>query len=1204
MYISISWGKFQLWQTRLFHVEHLLLNAPLIQYEAKGGDTMPNWTKEQEQAIYADNAQLLVSAAAGSGKTAVLIERILRLLGEGAQLNRMVIVTFTKAAAAQLREKLNRRLFDDAAEGDPIAAEQLALLPVTQIGTIHSFCGAILKEQFQVVGLDPGSRQIDNATRDKLMEKALNDSLDAFFESPTEAFSALSAAFSDKDIQEMVSSLYGFMMSLKDPFEWLLKQEGQNYDSQSLAVHPYMAVLLNHCRIQLEGLEKELDKLFDAMKSPYANAKWLNTLTSDRLCFDRLKTAADSGYDALAQEADLVFEKAPGIRGLEDKEAAWNEGMKKRREAFKKALIKAVKEIPDDLSKSAADMNRMQPCVKGLVEITLKFDARFTELKQAENGMDFNDLIHLTLKVLKDDEARETIQNQYDHLFVDEYQDVGDAEEGIFQAIRHEKSCLFMVGDVKQSIYRFRLCDPTLFLTKQETFSSEEDAACRKIFLNKNFRSEPAVLETVNRVFETVMTKKVTELDYDAEAHLYPGREENRCDRAQLVILPGERQADEEGNRLKKTHAEFETLKRLILEQRETLVYDRETGKMRLTRFRDMAILLPKAKGVGPDLAAALKECGIPAYADSDENYFDLPEVQRMMALLHVLNNPRDDVAFLTVLKLPLFHFTDAELAETRLQSVKKGASFYTCFLKQAKEESALGKKALKALERLELWRFRVAHVPLCQMVWEVMKESGLYLYAGTQAGGNVRQGNLRLLCEHAANYEAVGHGGLDGFLRLGITSGDEGDSKTAKALSPKDDLVRIMTIHKSKGLEFPVVYMMGLGDALHRPERRKLRPHKTLGIGIPYVAPELSITRKTLAQTAITLQGILDDKAERARLLYVGMTRAVEKLVMLGASSKIPADEWALEGAYGVFAAKSYLDWLCIVNNVYKEIYEQVKNGLSTSFQQSDTPYDIKVLEAFEQQAVENDNSLSTGLSTLIHSGKPEMDTAVTRRLNRAFFKNTDLMPLKTSVSAISKKATWSAQEETVETKGMEADAVPPLTMSDLPGMPAFMKEKALSAADRGSAVHMALSQLTFKGDIAEEVAAMARKGLLTEAQRRETPLEWLENFMRSALCQRMLKARRVKREWAFTYRLYPDKKTLVQGVMDLCFLEEDGWVLCDYKTDRTCDAETLRERYEKQVAIYRKALEALSGIPVKEAWLFALRSGEAIEMKAEVQG
>ena len=1163
---------------------------------------MPQWTQEQNEAIHADNAQLLVSAAAGSGKTAVLIERILRLLNEreDARLDRMVIVTFTKAAAAQLREKLHKRLFEDSANGCETAAKQLALLPVTQIGTIHSFCTAILKEQFQVVGLDPGIKQIDSARREKLVEKAFGDALDACYEQATPAFESLSGAFSDGDIQEMALKLYAFMMSLRDPFAWLEKQATSFYTEETLLTHPFADVLLNGCRIQLAGLDGEMAKLLNEMASPYADAKWLPTLKSDEAHFERLKAAAKKGCEALLSECGHKFERVPVLRNLQGEEALWHEEMKKKREWFKSALKKVLSDIPVDFGQSAADLNRMQPCLEGLKEVTIAFYTRFQAAKQQENGMDFNDLIQLTLQVLKNEEARKTIQNQYDHLFVDEYQDVGDAEEGIFQAIWHEGNHLFMVGDVKQSIYRFRLCDPTLFLHKQETFSMDENAPCRKIFLNRNFRSEPQVLETVNRVFETVMMKRVTELDYDAEAHLYPGREEGPCEKPRLIIVPGEKQRDEDGNKIPKNQGEFEALAELILAQREKKIYDGELKQMRLTRFRDMAILLPKAKGVALELAAFLKEYGIPAYADSDEAYFELPEVQRMMALLTVLDNPRNDLMFLTVLKLPLFHFTDEELADIRLGSGGKGVSFYDAFNAQAKTEGRIGLKCLRTLERLNIWRFHAAHMPLDQLVWEVMKESGLYLLAGTQQGGHVRQGNLRLLCEYAANYQAVGHGGLDGFLRLGVQIGDEGDTKTAKALSPKDDLVRIMTIHKSKGLEFPVVYMTGLGNALHMAEKAKLCVHKELGIGILYVSPELRIKRKTMAQRAIAAKNELEDRAERARLLYVGMTRAVEKLVLIGTADKLPADEWERNGEYGVLTAKSYLDWLCITPDSCEQICKQLKNPESTGFPQGETPYDISVWASCEARPVETQENVSTGLSTL-QGTAVSSESLTARRLENAFFINGELMPLKTSVSAISKNAAWSAQEETVATKAAEEMTIPPLTMSDLPALPSFMQEKALCAADRGSAVHMVLSQLRFTGDIQAELDKMQEKGLLDAAQRKEIPLKWLEGFAKSDLCKRMQAAKRVKREWAFTHRLYENKPTLVQGVMDLCFLEEDGWVLCDYKTDRACDAKTLLEHYEKQLHIYKQALGELTGIPVKEAWLFALRSGEAIKVASE---
>lgn len=1150
---------------------------------------MPQWTPEQQAAIEAQNNELLISAAAGSGKTAVLIERIMRLIRFGGRIDRMVIVTFTKAAAAQLRERLQKKLSEEAEKNDAFAREQLALLPVTQIGTIHSFCASILKEYFHVVGMDPGAAQADDARRAKLFNAAMEQALDELAENPTADYGALSAAFSDADIADMAAGLYQFMMSLKEPFEWLESKTHETYTAQSLKTHPFTKVLLNNCRVCLNGLDAERAAYGDALREPDAHSKWLPIVASDTALFEKLKNA--KGLDELISLFDTPFMRAPVIPKLEGAQKEWHEEMKARRKRFKDALNKARDMLPGDLERDARDLSAMQPHLRGLKDLVKALHLHFTRIKQDENVLDFDDLIHLTLAVLKDPDARAALQQKYDHLFVDEYQDVGGAEEGIFQAIHHEGNHLFMVGDVKQSIYRFRLCDPTLFLSKQESFSLEKTAAQRKIFLNRNFRSEPHVLASVNTVFEALMKKAVTELDYDEAAHLYPGRETGMQAQTELHVLASESFVIQDGDKPDKLDGEFQLVAELILKQMQEKIFDSRRGLLRPTQFRDMAILLPKARDVALKLQEALKKQGIPAFADSDESYFDLPEIRRMTALLQVLDNPRQDTAFLAVLKLPLFHFSDEEMADVRLLTPNPQTPYYDAFVSAEKGGGPLNLKCRETLEKLDEWRFCANHTALDTLVWDLMKASGLYLTAGAQKGGAVRQANLRLLCQYAADYQAVGQGGLNGFLRLSTQIGGRGDSKTAKEMSPRDDLVRIMTIHKSKGLEFPIVYLMGLGGSLHLSDRRKLRPHKELGIGIPYVDSEKRITRKTLSQRAISAINELEDKAERARLLYVGMTRAEEKLVMLGTVEKLPRENFQLTGEYGIYAAKTYLDWLIQV----PECYPRLVNSLSTGYPQPGNPYSISVCDIVEKRAVENADKVSTALSALLDPVDPLDVENIQKRFARAAAPQ---WPLKTSVSALAQNMPFLLLEESVETKAAGEASLPPLSMHDLPDSPAFLKPRALSAADRGSAVHLALSKLDYAQAISAQLAAMAQKGLLTPEQLQAVPEKWLHAFQNSVLCRRMRSSPLVKREWAFNLKLFPDRETLVQGVIDLCFLEEKGWVLCDYKTDLECGADVLLPRYGEQVRLYRQALERITKKPVYQAWLFALRTGESIQV------
>jgi ATP-dependent helicase/nuclease subunit A len=1144
---------------------------------------MPVWTPEQRRAIDADNQSLLVSAAAGSGKTAVMVERILRLLREGGRIDRMVIVTFTKAAAGELRDRLYKNLSEAARNGDRHLQEQLERLPLAQIGTIHSFCGNVVKNYFHVIGIDPAAIQMDDANREILFSHAMEQAMDELTEEPTAGYAALTAAFTDDEIQGMFVTLYQFMMSLSEPFEWLREKTEARYTEQNLRTHPFTQTLVNHCRVCLCGLDAEADAYAGSMADPCADAKWQPVVRSDLHMYARLKEAED--LDELNAAFGVGFMRAPSVKG-EGANKQWHETMKARRERLKKGLVKARGLLPGDLARDARDMNAMGPHLEGLRDLAVRFHDIFLQMKQTENALDFNDLIHFTHQVLRDPDARSAIQNSYDHVFVDEYQDVGDAEEGIFRAIHCKNNHLFMVGDVKQSIYRFRLCDPTLFLGKQETFSREPGASERMIFLNRNFRSTPALLETVNRVFETLMIKSVTEIDYDDTARLYPGRSDGRGLPAELYIVPAGGISAPDPEETEPGDGEFIMAAELIQRQ---ITQSSDRPKKERISYRDIVLLLPRVKNIAFRLTEILKRYGIPVYADTDETYFDLLEIRQMLAALNTIDNPRQDLYFLTTLKLPLFNFSDEDLADVRLGCPDRSVSYYEAFLHCAKAENELGAKCRETLERLDLWRFRAVRADLHALLWDLMRECGLYYTAGAQKGGPVRQANLRLLCEYAARYQKVGHGGLSGFLRLSGQLGDRGETRAAKELSPQDNLVRVMTIHKSKGLQFPVVILLGLGGSLHMSETRKLRPHKVLGVGIPYINAQMRVTRKTLAQRAISAMNELEDKAERARLLYVAMTRASEKLMMIGAVNKLPREQFSLSGVYGVYAAKTYLDWLMIVPGCH----ETLSGCLSTDYPQDGKPYYISICEKSELEAVDKTDSLSSVLSTIHVPVEPEAAAQMAARLTPVERVH---LPGKTSVSGFVKNAAFALTEESVSTKASGDAYVPALSVADLSDTPAFLRPAGLSAAQIGSAVHMALSKADFSAAIAPQLDGMARLGFLTAAERAAIPDGWLSAFAGCDICRRMLGSATVRREWSFVMKYYPDRNMLLQGVIDLAFIEDDEWVVCDYKTDKASDAQTLLSRYAKQVHLYREALKRITGKSVREAWLFALRTGESI--------
>jgi len=1158
---------------------------------------MPQWTKDQQACIDARNHDLLVSAAAGSGKTAVLVERIVSLVKGGADISRMLIVTFTRAAAGEMRERIGKALAAAADQGDEKMHRQLNRMEYCQISTLHSFCQRVLKEHFQAVGIDPQTRLCDETLKNRLFEDAAKAALVACYEEEDKDFEFLGQCFEQDAILSMLTDLYTFLMALEDPWGWLETHTDPRADADK-----WEMTLLKDLLMQLQGMGPLLNEMKAHLADPLKLNAYEDIWLDDRLIAEELEKAAGEDLASLRKAMDRIsWRRAPTTRGLEQDKAFWAEEHKNLRDSFKKIAADVEKQLPASYEAARHDMEAMTPALKGLASGVKKLHGLFTQAKEDLGVMDFNDLEHLTLRVLEDEGVKKTLSDSFDHIFVDEYQDVSQIQEAIVRRLHTENNLLFMVGDVKQSIYRFRQADPTLFLHKQETFSKEENAPCRKIFLQQNFRSQPQVLQGVNDVFEHVMQKEITEISYDPDAHLVPGRQDGARDCLSLYLI----QKDDEGP------GEFDAVCSIIHEAMKTTLPDRETGQTRPCRLRDIAILLPKIKGLGAQMAQALKEQGIPVFLEGDEEYFELPEVHTLMELLKVVDNPCQDLPLLTALSLPYFQFTREEQAQIRLALPDRSKPYYQAFERVCEAPGSLGDKCRRAAQTFAQWRFLKEHLPLDRFIWQVMEDTGMYLQAGALPGGESRQGNLRLLCQRAHTYCQTQHGGLAGFLKEGEALRASQDRTTAKLLGEGEDLVRLMTIHKSKGLEFPVTIVAGLGHGMHLPGRSRLILHKDLGMGMDYVNPQERITRPSLSKTAIALRKRLEEKAERARLLYVAMTRARERLILVGSVKEYPLPAWRLpSGPHALYAASSMLDWVCQALWKTQSFpgLTQDDSTHSTAYPHAAAPWKITLSGDIIHMAVEKEKDFHMLLSRIQNDLVLPVDEDTVSRFEKVLEPRPEPLPLKTSVSALCRQAPWDATEEDALEKAQPQWTVAPLVMSPLPEAPRFLSEpeEENTAAQRGTAVHQALAHLDYTqlGDargkalyarVASQVETMAA---LTPEQKQTIPFAWLCRFLESPLGLRARRAQVMRREWAFNYRLPEAGGVLVQGVIDLCFMENGQWVLVDYKTDYYEDPALLKERYAPQLRIYRQALEDITRVPVAQTCLCGLRHGDEIEI------
>ena len=1159
---------------------------------------MPNWTKQQQQAISARNHTILVSAAAGSGKTAVLVERIVSLVREGASMNRMLIVTFTRAAAAEMRQRLAKRLGREAFSREPAMVKALDELETTQISTIHSFCQRVIRSHFEQIGVDPLVRVCDEQQRKLLFQTAFTTAMDELLgEGTDENFLLLADAWEQETLLALTEQLYSFLMALPQPFSWLETHVEQL--AQPFSAQPWAPVLENHARRQLEGLQDDLLAIRRLLDAPNAVMERLEALDADAQAVERLLAQKDDKNALLAALADFTLPRLKAIRGLSDAQKEWGKQFTQARTALKDHVKMIGILLNPNEAQLARELPAIQAQLRGLSALVQRTHQHFREEKNARNCMDFGDMEQYTLDILGQPEAQAQMQAEFDHIFVDECQDVSQVQDAILQAIHGEHNCLFMVGDVKQSIYRFRKADPTLFLGRMRTFSEDADAPERKIILQQNFRSSFPVLDATNCVFRQTMRPAVTELSYAPEDELLCGldaREDDPSVKVHLLSAEAVKEQDEEKNAPLRTEA------RLVAQRIKALLGTKMPDGEPIA-YRDMVILLSQTANIAQDVVDVLTEEGIPTFFDGAESYFELPEIMDMKELLSLLDNAQQDLPLLSVLKMVPFSLTEEELAQIRLTQTGKNVPFYQAFAQICDESSAFAQKCRAIREKLDTWRFQAEVMRLSDFLWHLMTDSGYYAAVGALPKGSLRQANLRMLYERAQAFEAEGGVTLSAFLTRMAEQQMGGDSMSAKMLGENEDLVRIMTMHKSKGLEFPVVFLMNLSRPMLRARKSAMQLHPKLGVALPYVNRALNIRRQTLMQEAFEAQRVLDELAERARLLYVAMTRAKLHLELVATVTEKEREKWdAPLSDSRVANAGSMITW--VMQAISTDAHTK-----STTYPQASTPWECRDWDELPEKSVDKVGEEATDVSQLLSLLHMPMSEAVFQQKT----VSAQVLPLKTSVSALVKKQhdalPLSDAEEDAETKHAVDESGTPLLLSELPRRPAFLEEKRMTAAERGTLTHRALSLMPLdllrtaqdvQGTVGEALAGMQTRGIFTAEELRVIDSHAISEYFTSALGKRMLQSGNVRREWAFNLRLTDQQALLLQGVIDCAFEEDGAWVLVDYKTDRADDVQALIARYTEQLAWYARALTEITGKPVRERWLYALSAGKALAVPA----
>jgi ATP-dependent helicase/nuclease subunit A len=1235
------------------------------------------WTKEQQMAIDTRDCNLLVAAAAGAGKTAVLVERIIkRITNENrpVDIDKLLVVTFTNAAASEMRERIGEAI-SKALDNNPDSRRlqgQLTLLNKASITTIHSFCLEVIKNNFHKIELDPGFR-IGDATETTLLKlEALEEIFEDWYEQTgREDFISLVECYGgnrdDKDLQDMVLKLYEFAKSSPWPEKWLEEASGAFDVSEdfNFGDSDWAKVIASSVKIELLGLESSMKKAISTIKRTEGLEPYLANFESELKYINYLINCCQGSWKELYEGFEnLEFSSLKRVGKDVDGEAKKN--VTKIRDEVKDRIKKIkVDTFTLDDAAISLEIKELHPLMKCLGNLVIDFDKRYSKRKREKGIIDFNDIEHFALEILtcfddKGDIVPSDVALEYrekfDEILVDEYQDSNLVQEFLLNTIsKQDVPNRFMVGDVKQSIYRFRQAKPELFLNKYNTYSITDGDLNRKINLYKNFRSRSEVIEGVNYIFKRLMSLNIGELEYTdderlnlgsdykelsdvesitggpVEVHLIekstntgmeePSREDSSEEDDQDAVSEEEEKLD---NIQLEARMIALRIKELIQEEegRRFKVFDKTIKDYRPLEYRDIVILLRATSRWAPTFLEELTNAGIPTFADTGVGYFETMEIKTIISLLQIIDNPMQDIPMLAVLRSPIFSFTPEELIDIRMGEVDR--TYYEAIKSAAKLKDDLGQRAEEVLSAISRWQHKAIHMSVDELLWYLYKETGYYGYVGAMTGGVQRQANLRVLFERAKQYEDTSFKGLFNFInfinKLKVSSGDMG---SAKILGENENVVRIMSIHKSKGLEFPVVFVSGMGKQFNLQDlTRSILFHHSLGFGPEYVDYKRRVAYPSIIKESIKKKIKIESLSEEMRILYVAFTRAKEKLIITGSVNNIEKaiQRWNVESdgikipEHEVLKAKTYFDWIWPAIIHHKDCTNlKGSSGEQENDDEEISRWKVKtwsrqdiILEEKAEEQEERDILKELGEINMDDTSS-EFKDEILRRLNfKYIYEKSAGLPAKLSVTEI---------KRIINTQVLDDETTPMFRNVRLK-TPVFLEEKSeLTAAERGTITHLVMQRLDLTrifnfSDIKGQIDFMVKSELISGTQARAVNIKRIEAFFKTELGARMLNSQGVRREVPFHIELrsteiykelpkdYESELIAVQGIID-CFFEEDGEiVLLDYKTDYVTDdnINEIKERYKVQIELYCRALEKITGKRVKEKFVYLFYNGQII--------
>lgn len=1177
------------------------------------------WTTDQQHAIECCKGSVLVSAAAGSGKTTVLVERVIRRLTDEdnpCSAEDLLIVTFTRAATAQMREKIGaailKRLSEDPT--DRHLRRQYMLLPFAKICTIDSFCNDLVRENFHALGISPDYSLLDNETAvimkndvcEAMLERAYEEDSDGSFSGLSDM---MSSGSSDEDFAKLIIKMYDISTAYPFPDLWLdslieeYSQPDINKSCWGGIIKKYVCDMLDYC-------VSSSNDMMTAMESDSIVADAYGAaVQSDINMYAELREKVNRDWDEALEAFNTVK-----YMGLGRVPKGYESETKNAVMTARKKLKDLLKKVPNIMCVSSGehseDVRLMRGPVTKLIELVKQFGREYSTEKDKMNSADFSDILHRALNLLavsdgrggyiKTDLARE-LSSHYVEILVDEYQDINEAQDMIFKAISADENNLFTVGDVKQSIYRFRQAMPEIFLRRRiTTHSFESGKYPLGITLGSNFRSRVGVTSCVNYIFRQLMSTEAGELEYDDSEALnaaakYPERDTPDCE---LHVVT------DKGNRADTLEAQARYVARYIdrtVREGKTLVT--KGGALHPASYGDFCILLRTAKNVSSVYANALSERGIPVFSPETGGFFEAAEISFILSLLRVLDNPVQDIPLAAVMLSPLFGFSAGELADIRASAKERLEAGETEPLYRSVAVSADegSKKAAAFLKKIESLRRLSLTLSAGELVRRVCEETGFDAIAGAMPDGERRRLNIGMLCDYAEKYEAAGNLGLSGFIRfIDKVARTSGDLATAARPSENADIVRIMTVHQSKGLEFPICIFADMQHAFNeRDNTESVLISSSAGLGMKRRTEDGISVYDTASRRAAVITSERMGRSEEMRVLYVALTRAKENLIMV---TSVPNPEKGLAkvavecgigeraNPFAVLRMNNFSDLVLTALMRHPAADELRKlSGV-------DVPIFLPEKDRFKLKVVVSDSEsfMTESANEQKIAAKPVFFDEVCERLDYS-----DPRSVLSSVPA--KRAASDGSERGINREYFASSR------------PAFMSSGGLTPAQRGTATHKFMQFSDYaaaRADIESELARLVDGGFLSEDEGKAVNVSAAKRFFMSSLAERIFASDNVMREKKFA-ALFPAKffypeltdeaaeeKIVVQGIADCVFVEDGKLVIVDYKTDTGVDAEALLDRYSAQLGIYREALSQALGMPVKETLLYSFFMNSTVKV------